>query len=167
VRPEVLRGAYDRFADRYDAQFTDQQTPKIKALFARLPSPLPQPAVDLGAGTGLAHRLTGAPLIALDLSAAMLRHASGPRVQADMARLPFADGSLGCALAVTSLIDFDDPRPVVRAVSRALKPGGVWALSVLKREHVERLDAALRAHFTLGERLDLGPDWGWVAVRGG
>ena len=167
MRPEVLRGAYDRFADRYDAQFTVQQTPKIKALFARLPSPLPTPAVDLGAGTGLARRLTGAPLISLDLSARMLRLAEGPRVQADMARLPFADGSLGCAVAVTSLIEFHDPRPTVRAVAQALRPGGVWALSVLKREQVRLLEAALRVDFALSERIDLGPDWGWVAVRGG
>jgi len=160
---DVLRRSYDRFADRYDLVFTVQQRPKVEALLAALPDPLPSPTVDLGAGTGLASRISGARLIQLDASRAMLARAGGPRIQGDLYRLPFRDDAFAAALSATALIHFDDPAPALREMARVVRPGGLLALSVLKVEATERLEDALRpSGLDLQRRLDLDTDVGYV-----
>lgn len=163
MRLDVLRRSYDRFAEKYDEIFTPQQTPKIEALGAALPRPLPSPGLDAGAGTGLVSRVLGVPLVALDASRGMLSQAPGPRVQADLGRMPFADGWFGLVVSVTALIDFTDPQPAVREFARVLRPGGWLALSVLKIEHIAAVQAALEEQgFTVRQRLDLEQDIGFV-----
>ncbi|MCB9544747.1 MAG: methyltransferase domain-containing protein [Myxococcales bacterium] len=164
MNPAVLQQSYDRFAARYDAAFIGQQRPKIVALASRLPDE--SPAVDLGCGTCLARRITGRAFIGLDRSRGMLGQGRGPRVQADLSRLPFADGSIAVALCVTALIDFLDPAPVARELARVLRPGGALAVSVLKHEDVDGLLRALDdAGLEVVERLDLAQDFGFVARR--
>lgn len=164
--PTLLRQSYDRFAERYDAVFTHQQRPKIEALRAALPDDLPCPLADLGAGTGLLARLTGLPVVAIDLSREMLARASGPRLQADMARLPLSDACLGAAFAVTSIIDFADPRPILAECRRVLRPGGWLALSILKVDDVATVTATLPAlGFAVLRTLDLAQDVGFVCRR--
>lgn len=164
---DVLRRSYDRFADRYDEIFAPQQTPKIEALGAMLPRPLPGPGLDAGAGTGLAARVLGVPLVALDASRGMLGFAAGWRVQADLARMPFRDGAFGLVVSVTALIDFADARPAVAEFGRVLRPGGWLALSVLKIEHIAGLQGALEeVGFVVRQRLDLVQDIGFVCRRG-
>lgn len=166
MSPDVLRRAYDAGAAQYDARFTDQQRPKIEALLAR--TPRWTPALDLGCGTGLAQRITGRPFIGLDFSRGMLAQGGGPRVQADAARMPFADATFVLVLSVTALIDFTDPRPQVAEVRRVLQTGGCLALSVLKHERIEALTKGLgQAGFQIVERLDLKEDWGFIAWLGG
>ena len=65
---DELQGRYARFASRYDDAFAERQRPKFEALANDLPNPLPTPALDFGAGTGLAGRLLGAPFVMLDAS---------------------------------------------------------------------------------------------------
>lgn len=164
--PAIFRRSYDRFAPRYDAIFTAQQAPKIRALFAALPRPLPAPAVDLGCGTGLVARLTGLDPIGLDVSRGMLQRCPGRRVQGDMARLPFADAAFGLAFAVTSLLDFGPDPPAVAEMARVLRPDGLLAISALKRDDLPALEAALaRARLQVIRRLDLVQDAGYICRR--
>jgi len=162
-----IRRSYDRFAERYDEIFRPRQTPKIMGLATALPTPLPGPVVDLGAGTGLvgvllADRLPHG-LIALDASRGMLSRSEGRRVQGDLNRLPFGSDRFGLVISVTALIDFVDPSPAIAEMARILRPGGWLALSVLKIDDVAGVQDALNAHaFEVVERLDLQQDIGFV-----
>ena len=76
----------------------------------------------------------GAEVVALDLSAGMLRHAraaadrSGvrvPLVQADALALPFADGAFDIVCTAFGAVPFvADSAAVMREVARVLRPGG-------------------------------------------
>ncbi len=82
----------------------------------------------------------GARVTAFDLSAAQLRHArrlsasSGidvPLVQADAARLPFADTTFDSACSAFGALPFvADAATVLREVCRVLRPGGRFVFSV-------------------------------------
>jgi SAM-dependent methyltransferase len=99
--------------------------------------------VEVGGGAAAAARwlkTQGAQVIALDLSAGMLRHArvaadsSGvrvPLVQADATHLPFADGVFDVACTAFGAVPFvDDSGAVMREVFRVLRPGGRWVFAV-------------------------------------
>jgi len=89
---------------------------------------------DLGSGTGrLAEKLREASaearLICLDLAFPPLRKAvqagrAARAVNADMDRLPFRDGSLHGAVAVSVLQWMASPEDALRGVAAALRPGG-------------------------------------------
>jgi SAM-dependent methyltransferase len=82
----------------------------------------------------------GAQVVGLDLSAGMLRHAvhaardsgiSVPLVQADAARLPFADGSIDLACSAFGAVPFvADSAAVMREVARVLRSDGRWVFAV-------------------------------------
>jgi len=82
----------------------------------------------------------GAHPVALDLSAAMLRHATAlgtttglpvPLVQAGAERLPFADGSFDAACSAFGAVPFvAEPERVMREVARVLRPGGAFVFAV-------------------------------------
>jgi SAM-dependent methyltransferase len=97
--------------------------------------------VGCGAAAGARWLSTqGAQVVALDLSAGMLRHArraakaSGvpvPLVQADAARLPVRDKTFDIACTAFGAIPFvDDSAAVMREVFRVLVPGGRWVFAV-------------------------------------
>jgi len=99
--------------------------------------------VEVGCGAAAAARwlaAQGAQVVALDLSAGMLRqamlgrHRSGvpvPLVQADAAHLPFRDGWADIAFTAFGAVPFvDDSAAVMREVHRILRPGGRWVFSV-------------------------------------
>ncbi|GIJ47715.1 SAM-dependent methyltransferase [Virgisporangium aliadipatigenens] len=85
-------------------------------------------------------RSQGADVVAVDLSAGMLRHAarlnavSGihpPLVQADAGDLPFADRAFDVACTAFGAVPFvADSGRVMREVHRVLRPGGRWVFSV-------------------------------------
>jgi hypothetical protein len=87
--------------------------------------------IEIGSGTGantvdLEERFD--PVIALDLSREMLRHAPakvGQRVQGDASMLPVADGSVACVVAVNALL-------FPAEIDRVLDPTGVlvWVSSL-------------------------------------
>ena len=97
--------------------------------------------VGCGAAAGSRWLATqGAEVVAVDLSAGMLRHAalaaasSGvrvPLVQCDAMALPFADNAFDTACTAFGAVPFvDDSGQVMREVFRVLRPGGRWVFSV-------------------------------------
>jgi SAM-dependent methyltransferase len=99
--------------------------------------------LEIGCGSAPCSRWlaqAGARPIALDLSAAMLRHAAAlgastgipvPLVQAGAERLPFADRSFDVACSAFGAVPFvAEPERVMREVTRVLRPGGRWAFAV-------------------------------------
>jgi ubiquinone/menaquinone biosynthesis C-methylase UbiE len=64
--------------------------------------------------------------VGVDLSAGMLRYAAArlPVVQADAARLPVPDRSLGAVISVMVHTDVPTYRPILDEVARVLRPGG-------------------------------------------
>lgn len=99
--------------------------------------------LELGCGAASAARWLAtqdARVVALDLSAGMLRHAaraaasSGvrvPLVQADALALPFGDVSFDTVCTAFGAIPFvADSAAVMREVFRVLRPGGRWVFSV-------------------------------------
>jgi SAM-dependent methyltransferase len=99
--------------------------------------------LELGCGAAAAARWLqgqGAQVVAMDLSAGMLRHAqvaaqtsgvSVPLVQADAAALPFADSAFDVVCTAFGAVPFvEDSALVMREVARVLRPGGRWVFSV-------------------------------------
>jgi SAM-dependent methyltransferase len=99
--------------------------------------------LEVGAGAAQCSRwllAAGADPVALDLSEMMLRHGRDlgrsaglevPLVQADAARLPFADASFDLACSAYGAVPFvADSAAVMREVARVLRPGGRWVFSV-------------------------------------
>lgn len=88
--------------------------------------------LDLGCGKGrFAARLeeSGAKVVGIDLSAAMLAEAAGlDRVRASACRLPFDDETFEAVFAVEVFEHLADVDAVLGEVARVLRPGGVLAV---------------------------------------
>jgi SAM-dependent methyltransferase len=98
--------------------------------------------LEVGCGAAAAARwlvTQGAEVVAVDLSAGMLRHAaaaaeiSGVRpalLQCDALELPVRDASIDIAFTAFGAVPFiDDSARVMREVFRVLHPGGRWVFS--------------------------------------
>jgi SAM-dependent methyltransferase len=99
--------------------------------------------LEVGCGAAAAARwlvTQGAQVVAMDLSAGMLRHAvqaadqTGvrvPLVQADALALPVRDSSVDVACTAFGAVPFvADSAAVMREVFRVLRPGGRWVFSL-------------------------------------
>jgi SAM-dependent methyltransferase len=102
-----------------------------------------QRILEIGCGAAAAARwlvVAGADVVAADLSAGMLRHATAaaetsgvrvPLVQCDAMALPFPDASFDTVCTAFGAVPFvDDSGRVMREVYRVLRPGGRWVFSV-------------------------------------
>lgn len=123
----------DSFADVYDEWYPDVSDAAATAAFiSTLGSRLE--VLELGTGTGrLARSLTAAGhrVVGIDASIPMLRRFEGAgasAIAADMAQLPFANGSFDCVLVATNtlfnLADADQQAACFRDVAAVLRPGG-------------------------------------------
>jgi SAM-dependent methyltransferase len=99
--------------------------------------------LELGCGAASGARWlrgAGAEVVAMDLSAGMLRQASEasgrsgvrvPLVQADALALPFAPDSFDIVFTAFGAVPFvADSGAVMREVARVLRPGGPWVFSI-------------------------------------
>lgn len=130
--PRLMGGSvsFDRIADRYD---TTRGGTERGGRMARAVAPLLQPGlvVEIGVGTGavaLPLRDLGHPVVGVDLSPAMLRHARGrlgPRVAvADGYRLPVPTRAVPNALVVWVLQLVPDVAGFLAEAGRIVAPGG-------------------------------------------
>lgn len=146
------RGWWDRDADNYQGEHGDflgetdfVWCPEgLRETDARLLGEVSgRRILELGCGAAAAGRWLkkqGADVIALDVSAGMLRHAkdqnqsSGvpvPLVQADAANLPFGPDAFDTVCTAFGAVPFvEDSARVMREVHRVLRPGGRWVFSV-------------------------------------
>jgi SAM-dependent methyltransferase len=112
--------------------------------------------LDVGCGPGhvtarLAAREPGRPIVASDLSPAMLRRGravippGASRVAADAMALPFRDRVFGAALSIAALKFWPDAERGLREMARVVAPGGRLVVVEVDREVDDaRLDAFLR-----------------------
>ncbi len=81
--------------------------------------------LDLGCGVGHSYReLSPRETVGVDLDPGALADQDRETVQADMRRLPLADGSFDSVISVQSLEHVPDPEHVLAEVVRVLAPGG-------------------------------------------
>jgi SAM-dependent methyltransferase len=127
-----VRRYFDGLAGEWNQRFVDAplRTAPVEDALARGNVERFGRCLDLGSGTGLEAPLLAAAfasVIAVDLSFGMLADAPSvpPRVQADGARLPFADDTFDAVVLVNAFLFGAE-------MARVLGPGGtiVWVSSV-------------------------------------
>jgi demethylmenaquinone methyltransferase / 2-methoxy-6-polyprenyl-1,4-benzoquinol methylase len=134
---QAVREMFDAIAPRYDL-VNRVMTFRLDVRWRRvtvesLALPAGSRVLDLASGTGdLCIDLAAAGLhpTSIDLSLGMLRadHSGAPRVQADILRLPIADGDVDgvtCGFALRNLVDLP---PFFAELARVVRPGGRVAL---------------------------------------
>lgn len=120
---------YDDVAEWYDAEFaTTELGLSARRIVLRLLGDRPGKLLDLGCGGG-AHAAAfaehGWTVTGVDVSPAQLELARARGievVEADAARLPFADASFDAAVSVFTHTDVDDFSGAVRETARVLRP---------------------------------------------
>jgi SAM-dependent methyltransferase len=173
VDAETLRRAYDRSAEDYDARFAELQRVKYEAMLAG--APVRGRVLDAGAGTGLLARWLaerasadarpGLQIVALDVSAAMLRKTRGDRVQADLARPPFKPARFDWVCAFTSIIGADNVAPALAALARLVAPGGTLVASILPADLENGPEPQAPGLAPVRARVPCGQDLGFLWRR--
>lgn len=154
--PAGVRRSFDRASSRYESA-ARLQAQVAGELLGRLAAFRLQPRVilDLGAGTGraareLKRRYPRALVVALDLSAGMLREARRhqtlwrrfARVCADAQRLPLAAGSVDVVFSSLMLQWCQPLDPAFAEVRRVLKADGLFAFSTFGPATLSELRSA-------------------------
>ena len=158
---------YEVIADTYESLMESRQRIKIEGIRIRLPTPLPFPRLDVGAGTGLVSKVLGFAFVSLDISPAMLTHAPHERIVGDMRHLPFRDESFGLVVSISALSTSNDFRPAIDEMIRVLKSNYSMYLSVLPTEDLGGVERYLKTHDRISavERYYNGPDMLFIARR--
>jgi len=157
----ALQAQYDGYAGTYDRLDGGAAADALgfgdgrAALLARASGRVLELAVGTGLNLPLYNWSAVSELTAVDLSAGMLsragaRVAASPAlraarlslVQADVAALPFPDGSFDCVVDTFSLCVFPDPRAALAEAARVLAPGG----RLLLLEHARSPNTLLGAY---------------------
>jgi SAM-dependent methyltransferase len=177
---------WDEYAPFYDWENAQTLGRRDVAFWRRQASAVRGPVLELGCGTGrisLPLAKAGTRLVGIDRSEPMLARAAKralrlrapaagarrPRldlVRGDIRSLPFEDGRFGMVLApygvLQSLLRDRDLKATLDAVSRVLRPGGVFGLDLVPdvpewKEYGRRVQMRGRAsggaHLTLVESV--------------
>lgn len=133
----MVQSMFDAIAPRYD-MVNRIMTFRLDVRWRRravrdLALPAGSRVLDLASGTGdlcVDMRRAGLEPVSMDLSFGMLSNdtSGAPRAQADILRLPVADGAVDgimCGFALRNLVDLD---VFFRECARAIRPGGRVAL---------------------------------------
>ncbi len=119
----------------------------------------PERILDLGCGTGrataaLSERYPSAELILADTSWGMAQQAQrvapGRVLQAALPQLPLPEASMDLVFASLCLPYSDDLRAALSAISRVLKPGGLFIFSSLGPDSFNELQTA---RIALGDKV--------------
>jgi SAM-dependent methyltransferase len=149
---DSIRASYDRLAAEYSVRIFDELDgkPIDRGLLDEIAARANGPVCDLGCGPGHAARYLsehGAAVCGMDLSPAMIAEARrlNPDLDfevADMRSLPFADRSLGAAVALYSLIHFEDGdlSTACKEIARVLIPDGLLLASFHRGSTTTHLD---------------------------
>lgn len=137
---------YDRDPERWLAIDREAHSRIHARVAARVLAEGLAPVADVGGGDGaLAAELpAGWPVLLLDASPTQLRRAAGMRIQADAARLPLPDQSVGAVAMLWMLYHLDDPRAAIAEARRVLRPGGLFAASTSSRDNDPELTDGYR-----------------------
>jgi len=131
----MATATYDEIADWYETEFLARQAGGdplgIRRALTELLGAGSGVCLEVGCGTGVYAgqlRDLGWTPVGVDISAGMLRHATGrlPIARADARRLPVRDGCLPAAAAVMAHTDMPGYPAVLGEVARVLRPGGVF-----------------------------------------
>ncbi|MEH1014979.1 class I SAM-dependent methyltransferase [Micromonospora sp. CPCC 206060] len=132
---EMGVAAYDQIADWYEQQFLAAQAGHdpigVNQALRDLLGPGDGVCLEVGCGTGVHARQIrelGWTPVGVDVSAGMLRHATGrlPVARADGQQLPVRTGSLSAVVAVLVHTDMPGYPAVLHEVARVLRPGGMF-----------------------------------------
>ena len=127
----IVAARFDESVGRFKAEVSAADV-RLRAVLESLGPLAGRRVLDLGCGKGrfAAHlKGSGAEVIGLDLSAAMLASATGlARVRASAKRLPFADDAFDAVVAIEVLEHVGAVGPVLDEARRVLKPGGRLAI---------------------------------------
>lgn len=158
-RPRDVRHRFDRAADLFqEADFVHRVTREGLLERMRPMTASAKTVIDLGSACGAAiplleKRFRGARVIAVDVSAGMLRVVRSKRtllskrraVQADARALPFVDGSIDVVFSNLMLPWVGDPGEVFAEVARVLQDAGLFAFSTLGPDSLLEVRDAWRA----------------------
>ncbi len=175
LTPEALAGRKDHFWER-TAHYRRLGYDRVAAPSFILDEAgaMEGPALDVGTGMGLTARALaarGLDVVSIDTNADDQQVAASltedrelsRRIRfslADAARLPFADGQFGCAVAVDVLHHLESGAPVLTEIARVVRPGGRIVLADFSREGFELIS---RVHASEGRVHPEGPvTIGWA-----
>jgi SAM-dependent methyltransferase len=138
----ALPADYDSDPERFLASARWKHDDVHPYVASRLAEVGARTVLDVGGGSGkLAVLLPELSLrcLLVDLSPTMLALAPDPKVLADGARLPIADGSVDAVAALYTLYHYDDPREPIIEAKRVLRPGGLFAACAPNRDSTPEL----------------------------